>query len=95
MFEPTIVYKCPGPYQRPGGTYNYLGIRSQAELDQAYADGWHTTMPEAVESYESRPTLSGAPTREELEIKATELSIKFDGRTSDSKLLSKINEALS
>lgn len=34
------------------------------------------------------------PTREEMAVKATELGIKFDGRTSDAKLLERINEAL-
>lgn len=34
------------------------------------------------------------PTREELEEKANELGIKFDGRTTDRKLLEKIEEVL-
>lgn len=34
------------------------------------------------------------PTREELEQKANELGIKFDGRTTDRKLLEKIEEVL-
>lgn len=34
------------------------------------------------------------PTRAEMEIKAEELGIKFDGRTSDKKLLERITEAL-
>ena len=34
------------------------------------------------------------PTRVEMEAKATELGIKFDGRTSDARLLAKITEAL-
>lgn len=34
------------------------------------------------------------PTREELETKAKELGIKFDGRTGDAKLAAKIAEAL-
>ena len=37
---------------------------------------------------------SAPPTREELEEKANELGIKFDGRTTDRKLLEKIEEAL-
>jgi hypothetical protein len=34
------------------------------------------------------------PTREELEAKATELGIKFDGRYSDKKIAQMIDEAL-
>lgn len=35
-----------------------------------------------------------SPTREELEQKATEIGIKFDGRTTDRKLLERIEEVL-
>lgn len=38
---------------------------------------------------------NAAPTREELEAKATELKIKFDGRTSDKKLGQLIESKLS
>ena len=38
--------------------------------------------------------LDASVTREELEAKATELGLKFDGRTSDKKLLERIDEAL-
>jgi len=38
---------------------------------------------------------NAAPTRAELEQKATELGIKFDGRTGDKTLLKRIEEALS
>jgi len=37
---------------------------------------------------------NSAPTRTELEIKATELGIKFDGRTTDKRLLDKIEHTL-
>lgn len=40
------------------------------------------------------PDDDAAPTRQELETKADELGIKYDGRTSDSKLLERISEAL-
>jgi hypothetical protein len=44
----------------------------------------------------SEPVLddSAPPTRKELETKATELGIKFDGRYSDKRLLQLIEEAL-
>jgi hypothetical protein len=37
---------------------------------------------------------NSAPTRAEMETKAAELGIKFDGRTGDKRLLERINEAL-
>jgi ribosomal protein L32E len=40
------------------------------------------------------PIIESAPTREEMTIKARELGIKFDGRTSDKKLSSLIATAL-
>lgn len=51
-----------------------------------------------VDSAEEKEIIDGdenaPPTREELEQKANELGIKFDGRTTDRKLLEKIEEVL-
>jgi hypothetical protein len=51
---------------------------------------------EAVEAIEPDPIVESdaPPTREEMSIKAHELGIKFDGRTSDKKLSSLIATAL-
>lgn len=98
MSFPTLVYKVPGHHFGPNGTtYDYLGVRDQAELDKALAEGWSMTLlgaisgesPEVVETEDD-----SAPTRAELEAKATELGLKFDGRTSDAGLLKKIDAAL-
>ena len=40
------------------------------------------------------PNENDAPTRSEMESKATELGIKFDGRTTNKKLLDKIEQTL-
>ena len=52
--------------------------------------------PVAVEAIEPDPIFESdaPPTREEMAIKARELGIKFDGRTSDKKLSSLIATAL-
>lgn len=51
--------------------------------------------PEIVIDEElSQADESAPPTREEMETKAKELGLKFDGRTSDAKLLKLINESL-
>jgi len=52
--------------------------------------------PVAVEAIEPDPIVESdaPPTREEMAIKARELGIKFDGRTSDKKLSSLIATAL-
>lgn len=99
-------YKAPGG---KGRTYDYCGAQDQKEFDALIAAGWFETIaaaqdaqskpvlvvqvaPQAVESLV--PADNAAPTRAELEIKATELGIKFDGRTTDSKLSERIEEAL-
>jgi len=89
MEFPTLVYKCPGSHQRPGGTYSYKGVQDADEHASALADGWFATLPEAIEGKPTEapaPAADAPPTRAELEQKATELGIKFDGRTGDKKL---------
>lgn len=49
MQFPTIVYRCPGPHSIKGGSYDYLGVKDQAGLDDALKAGWFKTMPEALE----------------------------------------------
>lgn len=102
-FEPTIVYKPAGPHQRQGGTFDYKGVNTQEELDAAIADGWHESFAEMLEPKAKvveppapapEPKDDAPPTRAELEAKATELGLKFDGRTSDKKLGEMIAEAL-
>jgi hypothetical protein len=95
-FEPAIVYRVPGLHFGPEGkTYDYKGVQSEAELQDAIANGWHVTMLDALhppvveEIADNQP-----PTRAELEEKAKELGIRFDGRTSDAKLAANIEAAL-
>ncbi len=88
-----LMYKCPGPYQRAGGTYNYQLAESEADVSAALAAGWFASLPEAIDGVSLIE--SDAPaTRDELELKATELGIEFDGRTTDRKLAAKIADAL-
>ena len=69
---------------RPGETRL---AESLEDYNQALANGWFDTVGEANEAKVTEPAPEEAPpTREELEAKATELLIKFDGRTSDKKL---------
>lgn len=91
-FEPTIVYKDKGPYQRPGGTFDYKGISTQEQFDAALTDGWLASYAELYEQPQADD--SAPPTRAELEQKAKELGIKFDGRTSDKKIGELIAQAL-
>jgi len=97
MEFPRLVYKCPGPYARQGGTYDHAVVNDANEHASQIGAGWFNTLPEAIEGKEDSqevPADDAAPTRAELEEKAKSLDIAFDGRTSDAKLLAKITEAL-
>jgi hypothetical protein len=121
---PALVYRAPGSSQHSsGGRYRYRGAADQVEYDALLAEGWHSTILEAVVAAGDRAFAHNrkpagllakaraklaeqapvavveaeddAPaTRVEMEAKAAELGIKFDGRTTDARLLAKITEAL-
>lgn len=95
MSFPTIVYKCPGAHACARGTYAYQGVQDKDELDLALSGGWFATLPEAIAGEHDEVEDNSSPTRAELEAKATELGIKFDGRTTDKSLADKIETALS
>lgn len=103
---PVMLYKEGGPHDIHGGKFDTLIAHDEAEKDAAQAAGWHLTTDAAravnsgdftavgnVTAFadEAPPTPDDAPpTRAELEIKAKELGIDFDGRTKDKKLAEKI-----
>jgi len=104
---PTIMYRTPGPHKKPrGGTYAYHGAADQEEFDALIAKGWFPSYEEAVAGKVGKKIAAPAkveeapidevsgPTREELETKANELGVSYDGRTSDKKLAERIAEAL-
>lgn len=95
MSFPTIVYKCPGDHHRAGGTYAYKGVSAEGQLVAALSEGWYLTLPEAIAGKTAEADDDSAPTREEMAIKAVELGIKFDGRTTDKALAEKITAAMS
>lgn len=93
-----MLYKAPGPHFCDGSMVDYIVVPLDL-VDDTVALGWSLTIPEALAAAEAVKTeevpADDAPvTRAELEIKAKELGLSFDGRTSDAKLLAKIDEAL-
>jgi len=88
--DPRLVYRNKGPYQRPGGTFDHKLVSTEAEQADALDSGWFDTLPQALDANPD----TAAPTRAELETKALELGIKFDGRTGDRKLGAAIEAAL-
>lgn len=85
MDFPRLVYKSPTVY---------LLVEEANQFDAALGAGWFASVPEAVRGVADTPVDTAPPTREELEQKATELGLKFDGRTSDRKLRDMIAAAL-
>lgn len=100
------LYKVPGKRKKGKITYNLLEITDTVSLQNSLARGWHYSLEDAVAGVSSKrspvepPTVSATiddnapPTRAELEAKARELGVRFDGRTGDKALLARINEAL-
>jgi len=95
MDFPRLVFKDGGDQQRAGGFYSYQCVEDSAAYDSAVASGWFDSLGDALSTPEVDDDIDEAdPSREELEAKAAELGIKFDGRNSDKKLLDLITAAL-
>lgn len=96
---PTLVYKGHGVHSRDGGTYDYVAVNDQKDLDSKLAYGWFTTLPEAIDAHDKPIVVKSEdlvpPTRKELEKKAKEMTIKFDKKTTDAELIAAITVALS
>ncbi len=74
---------------KPIDGINHRLLAEQAAAAEAQAQS------QAQELVDIEPVDESAPTREELEAKATELGIRFDGRTKDKKLGQLIQDRLS
>jgi hypothetical protein len=98
MEFPSMVYKVPGKHVRPYGTYDFAGVNNAEELETKLKEGWFSSLSEAIDSKNKEEVTeeddTAPPTRQELEEKATELGIKFDGRFSDKKIAQLIEAAL-
>lgn len=88
---PMMTYKAGGPHDIHGGKFDTLIVHDEVEKDAALAAGWRLTTDDALAPRIDPFVADDAPaTRAELEAKASELGIKFDGRTTDAKLAAKI-----
>ena len=99
---PTIVYRTPGPHKKPRGkSFAYRGVADQEAFDALIAKGWSASYEEAVSKLDKKPKAKAVeidevsgPTRQEMEIKAKELGVSFNARTSDITLSDRITAAL-
>lgn len=98
MREATMVYRSPGSHELHGVMVDYVTVDASS-VPEMLMDGWHLTPSEAHNANVPQPQVASnaepllyvraddaPPTRPELEAKALELGIRFDGRTSDKKL---------
>lgn len=83
--------KKPIKVRKPSKPIDGINHRLLAEQAAAAAQA----AAQAVEVVEAVPEDDAAPTRAELEAKAKELGIRFDGRTGDKKLGQLIQDRLS
>ncbi len=90
----SMLFKVPGPHLADGVMFEYIVVPD--DQDDATAEaGWFKSLPEAAKVPAPDVIGDDAPaTRAELEQKATDLGLKFDGRTTDAKLAERIAEAL-
>jgi hypothetical protein len=106
MEFPRFVYLSPGNFRRGKSSYRYVSVNSLEEHDAYLAQGWSTSADLAIDRANAPtpapapapapvvPEDNAPPTRAELESKARELGLRFDGRTSDRTLLRRITQAI-
>lgn len=103
MNYPRNVYKSPGSHDCQGGSFDLMSVNDEEEHEIAIIDGWHDSIPDALEGKKSTPVEkitpvveddNAPPTRDEMLAKAKELGIKVDGRWSDERLMQEIESKL-
>ncbi len=87
--------KKPVKVRKPSKPIDGINNRLLREQAEAAAQLAATVVESESESEPETVDDEAAPTREELEAKATELGIRFDGRTKDKKLGQLIQDRLS
>lgn len=87
MKEATALYHPEGSELVWGEQIGVIVVDAD-EVEAKLADGWFLHPDDAINAKKTTPT------RAELEQKATELEIKFDGRTTNKKLSEAIDEKL-
>ena len=98
MKNATRLYKLGTEMVWEGVGYDTIVVDADGEeFDSMLEDGWFKTVQECNSDAEAKgdSDLDGDVTRKEMETKAKELNISFNSRTTNEKLLAKIEEALS
>jgi hypothetical protein len=103
---PDMVYRIPGLHRGPRGvTYDFLGVNDAAEMEAAFAAGWHPTIEDAMGVKKAKAVIAevveaqeavakiDTVTREQLETQAKALGVSFNARTKDDVLAERIASA--
>lgn len=77
--------------------YKYIGNNAYKRImvdnvDSYIEDGWHLSIADHQKPVAE--VSEAPPTREEMEMQADKIGVKYDGRTSDKLLLKRISEAM-
>ena len=76
-----MLYKTPGIHETNGGiTFDYIVVEED-DVSKNISKGWCKTLPQDVEL-----EMSSKKKRDELEVKAKDMGVKFNKRTTDEKL---------
>lgn len=92
MSLPTVLYRCPGPHSRAGGTWDYLGVETAEAHEAATAAGWHPSMPDAIAAYEGKKAEVIAEV--EKEVKAEGLAVEVAAETLDDAQTAEVVESV-
>jgi hypothetical protein len=69
MDFPRLVFKVPGPYQLPGGSYDHKLVETAEEWAEAIRGDWYDSVPNAKDKIKvdipDAPARRGRPPREE------------------------------
>ena len=88
---PQALYRAPGVEKTDLGMFTTALVANEDQREAHLANGWHESQEGALAEAEKA---AAQPTRAELEQRATELGLKFDGRTTDAKLAAAIEAKL-
>ena len=83
-------------YRKNGKEVIHESANDESQFDELIASGWFENVPDALAGKNPEKVIddNAPPTRAELETQAKAMGIKFDGRTTDAKLLAAIESAL-
>lgn len=94
MKFPNLAYKCPGQHACPGGTFDYLQVKTKEDLEAALDSGWSSTLQIACGDGKEPTEDTDPPTREEILRQCDNLGIHYKKSTPSKNLLELIKKKI-